>query len=211
MHGAITLIIADDCDTYRKALANILASDYLQVAATATNGIELIEAAQQYGPDLVFIDIRMPVMDGITACRELQNLYPHIGKIALTMYDHYHPDVQEMLQAGANGFLNKDADMAEFKRCIDTVCNGGTHYGSSCMPVVNAMMKGQAYTHNLADYEIQLLQLIGEELSSEEIAVKMCKSIHTIGAWRQELLVKCDAKNVAGLMKFAVKWGIIKV
>jgi two-component system NarL family response regulator len=210
MPGAITIIIADDCDAYRKAFAHLLGSGQLQVAATVGNGAELIEATKQYLPDLVFIDIRMPVMDGIAACRELQNLFPSIGKIALTMYDHYYPDVQQMLQAGARGFLTKDAGVDEMIRCIKTVYSGGTYYCGSCRPIVNALLKGEA-AHHLADHEMELLRLIGEELNSEDIAARLHKSVHTIGAWRQELLLKCGAKNVAGLIKFGIKHGIIKV
>jgi DNA-binding NarL/FixJ family response regulator len=208
---SITIIIADNCDTFRKGLYYNLTSNDFQILGAAVNGIELIQLVKQHPPDIVIIDIRMPVMDGITACRELQQLYPHIGKIALTMYDYYHPDVQEILKAGANGFLTKDADIAEIKRCIETVHNGSSYYNSSCKPVVDAMMKGQTGSHGLIDEEVRLLQLIGEELSSKKIAKRLHKSIHTIGTWRQELLVKCGAKNVAGLVKFGVKWGIIKV
>jgi DNA-binding NarL/FixJ family response regulator len=207
----VTIIIADDCDAYRTGFVHTISSGRFNMIAAAANGLQLIELVKQHQPDIVFIDIRMPVMDGIAACRELQATFPHIGKIALTMYDHHHPAVQEMLKAGVLGFLNKDAGIAEITRCIETVYNGGTHYGSSCKPVLESLLKDQAPAHNLPPHLAELLRLIGEELSSEEIASIMHRSIDTIGLWRRELLVRCKAKNVAGLVKYGVKWGIIKL
>jgi DNA-binding NarL/FixJ family response regulator len=211
MQRPITIIIADDCDAFSAGLRHTLSSPGFQVVATAHNGHRLIELVKQYMPDIVLIDIRMEGMDGIAACRELHQLYPHIGKIALTMYDHHHPAAQEMLQAGASGLLYKDASLAEIRRCIETVYHGGTSYGSSFKNVVGAMMNGQANGHNLPPHLVELLQLIGEGHTSEEIALILHKSIDTIGAWRRDLLLKCGAKNVAGLIKFGVKHGIIKL
>jgi DNA-binding NarL/FixJ family response regulator len=217
MQRPVSIIIADDCDAYRKALEYILTNDMQvvttgkrQVVATATNGVQLIEAVQLHQPDIAFIDLRMPVMDGIAACLQLEQQYPQVGKIVLTMYHHDYPDVQAILKAGARGFLNKDVDIAEINRCIDTVLNGSIYYSSSIACVVNPMLKGQTNMPALQDFELQLLRLIGERLSSEEIAVNMCKSVHTISAWRQALMQKCGVKNVVGLVLFGVQHGIIK-
>jgi two-component system, NarL family, invasion response regulator UvrY len=218
MQMPVSIIIADDCDAYRKGLEYLFTLDRQvvttgkrQVLATAANGVQLIEAVHLHQPDIAFIDLRMPVMDGIAACLQLEQLYPQVGKIVLTMYDHDYPDVQAILKAGARGFLSKDVDMAQINRCIDTVLDGGIYYSSSVTCVVNPMLKGQTNMPALQDFELELLRLIGESLSSEEIAVKMCKSVHTISAWRQALMQKCGAKNVVGLVLFGVQHGIIKV
>lgn len=206
-----TIIIADDHVIYRNGLRDTLATAGMPVVAVADNGLQLIELAKQYGPDIVFIDLRMPGMDGVAACAELQQLFPHMGKIAITCYDPCHPDVQKILLAGARGFLWKTADVDEIIRCTQAVHQGHTHYDGSCRPVLNAIFSGQVKPHNLDDKLEDLLRLIGDELTLEQIARMVHKSPHTIEAWRHELSEKCGVKTLVGLVKFGIKHGIIKV
>lgn len=206
-----TIIIADDHVTYRNGLSDTLTTAGMQVVAVAGNGLQLIELAKQYGPDVVFIDLRMPGMDGVAACAALQELFPQMGKIAITYYDPCHPDVQKILLAGARGFLWKTADVDEIIRCTHAVLHGDTHYDGSCRPVLNALFSGQVKPHHLDDKQEDLLRLIGDELTSEQIARIVNKSPHTIEAWRHNLSEKCGVKTLVGLVKFGVKHGIIKL
>lgn len=182
----------------------------MEVVATTGTGNALIELCKQHLPHIVIIDIRMPGKDGIEACRELSALFPGMGKIAIT-YDPIHPDVYEMSLAGTTGFLSKQADHDEIIRCINTVYNGGTYCDARCRLALKERFENDLQKHGLTEKEVQLLRLIGEEKSTEEIAAIMHQSQRTIERWRGELSKKCEVTSLVGLIKFGVKWKIIEV
>jgi two-component system, NarL family, response regulator NreC len=208
---SITIIIADDHLLWRNGLSAALTTAGMQVVAMVGNGEELIAVCKQHLPDVAFIDIRMPGMDGIAACRELAALFPHMGKIAVTYHDPCHPDVYKMSQAGATGFLSKLSDHDEIIRCVHAVYHGGTYCDENCWPALKERFDKELDRHGLTEKQQQLLRLIGEEKTTDEIAAIMHQSPHTIEKWRMELNKKCEVKTVVGLIKFGVKWGIIEV
>lgn len=207
----VTIIIADDHKMYRSGLRDLLTAAGMKVVALVANGAELIEAAKQHRPDIVFIDIRMPGMDGMDACMELTVLFPHIGKIAITYHDTCHPDVYRMSLAGATGFLSKQSDQDEIIRCVNTVYNGGSHCDEKCRLALKDQFNLDLQKHGLTEKDLELLILIAEEKSTVEIAELMHQSTHTIEKWRPKLYEKCEVKTAVGLIKFGVKWRIIKI
>lgn len=208
---AITIIIADDHTLWRNTLSNALTTAGMQVVATTGTGNGLIELCKQHLPDIVIIDIRMQGMSGIEACRELSALFPNMGKIAITYHDACHPDLYEMSLAGAAGFLSKLADQEEIIRCVQTVHNGGTYCDASCRPALKEKFEKEFTKHGLTEKEVQLLCLIDEEKTTEEIAAIMHQSPRTIEKWRVDLNKKCEVKSVVGLIKFGVRCGVIEV
>lgn len=206
----VTILIADDNDIVRKSLSYLLAFHECQVVATAENGAEAIEKVKQYGPEVILMDMRMPVMNGIEASRVLHQSHPHIGKIAFTMYPNCITEVQEMLRAGVSGFLIKDTDLAEIIRCIQTVRNGGRHYTKMVQPIVDAMMNEKSGTGNLSLRDVQLMKLIVQEASPQEMAEYFHRSVETIHKWKQELYRKCDADTLLQLIQYGMKEGIIE-
>jgi DNA-binding NarL/FixJ family response regulator len=211
MHYTIKIIIADDHVLWRTALSETLASAGMEVVAMAADGLRLLELAKQHRPDVVFIDIRMPGMGGIAACTELTALFPHMGKIAITYHDACHDDVYEMSLAGATGFLSKASDYDEILRCVNAVYHGGTHCDESCWPALKGRFQVEMQKHGLTEKEQQLLALIGDEKTTSEIAAIMHQSCHTIDKWRGALSKKCEVRTLAGLIKFGVRWNIIKL
>lgn len=207
----ITIIIADDHTVWRNGLSHILTFADMQVVAIAANGTELIELCKKHLPVIVIIDIRMPGKGGIEACRELHALFPGMGKVAITYHDADHPDIYEMSRAGATGFLSKLSDQDEITRCVNAVYHGGTYCDARCKPALKERFDKELSQHGLTEMQVQLLRLIAEEKGTDEIAAIMHKSPHTIEKWRIELNRKCDAKNVVGLIKFGLKWGVIEV
>ena len=209
MPSPATIIIADDHITYRSGLRDILVNAGYLVVAIVSNGLELIEAVKKYLPDIVFIDIRMPQMDGVAACAQLESLYPAMGKIAISFYDPCHPDVQRILKAGARGFLWKASDVDEIIRCTDAVLRGDLYFDAGCRPVLNALLSDNLKRHQLDEKMEKLLRLIGEGLTSPQIARIFHKSPHTIEAWREKLMKKCGVKTFVDLIKFGITHGII--
>lgn len=211
MSQPITLVMADDSDVYREGFAAAIAkfSD-LCLLATAANGRELIAEVNRQPPDLVVTDIKMPVMDGIEACRQLSQTHPHIGVVALTMY-HEKWLVADMLQAGARGFLLKNVQPADIRHCLHKVYSGGTEYCASSTPVVQALLTGQQNRQPFTENEIRIMQLISEGLDSQQIAAQMFLSKHSIDMYRRSLLVKCGVSNTAALVMYAVRNGIVSV
>jgi DNA-binding NarL/FixJ family response regulator len=208
---SITIIIADDHKVWRNGLSNALTSTGMLVVAIANNGAELIELSKQHLPDVVIIDIRMYGMGGIEACRQLTALFPNMGKIAITFHDACHPDIYEMSQAGASGFLSKLSDQEEIIRCVQAVHNGGSYCDANCLPALKEKFDQEFNKYGLTETQVQLLRLIGQEKSTAEIAAIMHRSPKTIEKWRIELNKKCKVETLVGLIKFGVKLKIIEV
>ena len=210
MPAPATIIIADDHVTYRTGLRDVLTNAGYRVVAVVDNGLQLVEATQQLQPDIVFIDIRMPEMDGVAACTLLHSLYPAMGKIAITFYDPCHPDVHKMWKAGARGFLWKTADVNEIIHCTEAALQRHIYFDASCQPVFNTLLDGNG-KHNLPEKMENLLRLIGKGFTTRQIAHILHKSPHTIEAWREKLMRLCGVKTFADLMKFGVRHGIIEL
>jgi len=210
MNSPITIVLADDCDYYRDSFEFLLGKyDELKVVASAANGRDLIDKVRHHLPDIVFIDIKMPVMDGIEACRVLHDQYPEIGKIAITMYEEKFL-MREMLKAGARGFLLKNTQKAGIVQCIKTVHSGGVLYYDGCSPFIMSRLL-DTKEEELTDLELQVVRLLCKEYTTEQIAAELCKSEGTINAVRQKLYEKSRATNPFGLALFAVRNGLIKL
>ncbi|MGN6164322.1 MAG: response regulator [Flavisolibacter sp.] len=204
MSQTATIIIADDHVIYRTGLREILINAGYQVVAIAGNGFQLIEACAQYQPHIVFIDIRMPGMNGIEACRQLTARFPHIVKIAITFHERCHADIHKMWEAGATGFLSKQSDQDEIIRCVNTVYNGGIHCDENCRVALRDELDHDPL-HHLAAPEQQLMLLIADEKTSNQIAALVHQSPHNIEKRRKKLYEKCGVTSTVGLIKFGVK------
>ena len=204
------IIIADDCDSYRNGIALDIACDTIEVVAQVANGLEVLEKLKQIKVDVVLLDIRMPLMGGIETCRHVKAQYSGIGVIGLSMYDPYHPDVQEMLKAGADAFLTKNDSHEKFLRCIHSVANGDRYYSGGCGPVVDNLFAGNSLLPQLNERELQLLQHICDDLSSVAIGAIMHLSPFTVDKQREALMKKCGVKNKLKLVKFALKNKLVK-
>ncbi|HNX06809.1 MAG TPA: response regulator transcription factor [Bacteroidales bacterium] len=208
----IRLVIADDHEIFRKGLRIILNEmDEVKVIGEAQNGHELFEILKNATADLVLMDIRMPVMDGIEATRRVVEKYPSIKVIALTMFEEISY-FNQMIEAGAEGFLLKKTNKDELQRAINQVMAGENYFSEEFISNVNRNMRPSLRMAGieLTDREQEVLELICKGMSNAEISKYLGLSARTVDGHRAHLLEKTGAKNSPHLVMFAIKNGLIK-
>ncbi|HOV10348.1 MAG TPA: response regulator transcription factor [Bacteroidales bacterium] len=208
----IRLVIADDHEIFRKGLRIILNEmDEVKVIGDAQNGHELFEILKNATADLVLMDIRMPVMDGIEATRRVVEKYPSIKVIALTMFEEISY-FNQMIEAGAEGFLLKKTNKDELQRAINQVMAGENYFSEEFISNVNRNMRPSLRMAGieLTDREQEVLELICKGMSNAEISKYLGVSSRTVDGHRAHLLEKTGAKNSPHLVMFAIKNGLIK-
>ncbi|MBL7930152.1 MAG: response regulator transcription factor [Bacteroidia bacterium] len=183
----------------------------------ASNGKDAVERSRNHEYDLIFMDIAMPMMDGIKATRLIYTLNKDIKILALSSISD-KKYICEMVEAGAYGYLSKEADAEEISEAVTTVCNGQKYFSKRVavylledQPDVGANTRQQWPVIELAPREIDVLKLICQEFTTKEISAFLCVSNKTIEKYRERLLEKTGAKNLAGLVMFAVSRGIVTV
>jgi DNA-binding NarL/FixJ family response regulator len=213
----INIIIADDHELFRdgfKVLLNKIKS--VKLVAEAGNGEELIQLVQQHRPDIVITDIKMPLMDGITATRLLSKQFPQTGIIALSMFEEENL-VVDMLEAGAKGYLLKNAQKAEILHAITEVYHGNNFYcAETNKKLINLIARSSHESHyrvNRNDFnerELSIIRLICQEMSNREIAEQLNLSKRTVEGYRDRIMEKIGAKNSIGIVIYALRHAIYK-
>jgi len=207
--------IVDDHKMFRQGVEAMLDShsDVVLAWGAASSDEALIKINEDL-PDVILMDISLGNESGITLTTKILESYPDIKILGLSMHkeDNY---IVKILESGAKGYLLKDAGSDEMVSAIKKVYNGDTYYSSH---VTNVLMKhvtqGTKPSANgdmvkLTNRELEILKLIAEEYSNPEIASKLFISIRTVDTHRRNLLDKLNAKNTAGLVKYAMKHGIV--
>jgi DNA-binding NarL/FixJ family response regulator len=213
--ATIRFIIADDHKIFREGLRLVLSDDAsLQFVAEAENGEELLQILKGNEADVILLDLKMPVMDGMTATKEIRAQYPDVKILILTMHDEEHM-ILHMLEAGANGYLLKNADPSEIKKAIFAVTENNYYFNDmvSGTMLKNIMNKNIAVPTfkpvvELDERETKILQLICQECTSAEIGDKIFLSARTVEGLRAGMMEKVGVRNIAGLVMYAVKNGI---
>ena len=211
--GVINVIIADDHVLYRAAVKIALSSKKdIKVIAEADNGSHLLNLLKAVQPDVILLDIQMPVMDGIATLPEVKKLYPNIRIIMLSMMDDQSM-ITKLMELGANSYLIKTSDPEIIYEAIKTCYEQEFYFNSlTNKPLLNNLrqkipssIKPQQEDAILSEKEITVLRLMCEEKSTREIAEAVELSPRTIEAIRDKLKTKTGAKSTAGLIMFAVK------
>jgi DNA-binding NarL/FixJ family response regulator len=208
----IRVAIVDDHEIFRKGLRIILNEiDELKVIGEAQNGHELFEILKHHVVDVVLMDIRMPMMDGIEATKKLVEKYPQIKVIALTMFEEISY-FNQMVEAGANGFLLKKTNKDELYRAILQVMQDETYFSEEFISNVNKTQKPKSRISGieLTEREQEVLDLICKGMSNTEISKFLGVSARTVDGHRAHLLEKTGAKNSPHLVMFAIKNGLIQ-
>lgn len=214
----IKVALVDDHRLLRNGLSNFIKSNPLfTVIFEADNGMEMKEAIDpQNLPDVILMDINMPLMDGYSATQWLSANHPKVRVLALSMYDGEECIIR-MLKCGARGYILKDSEPSELTRAIDEVHRHGFFYSDMIsghmIHLLNANNndKRRKNDKNLSEREMELLQLMATELTYKEIAAKMFLSPKTIEGYREGLCDKLQIKTRVGLVLYGVRNGIIKV
>ncbi len=205
------IIVVDDHIIFRKGLQTILNEiDIVKVVGEASNGNELLDLLKKQETDIIFMDIKMPYMDGVEATRKVQAKYPHIKIVALTMFEEISY-FNQMIEAGASGFLLKKTTTQELEKAIKLVLDDESYFSEEFMSSVNKYIKPKQKDSSiqLTDREQEVLELICKGFSNAEIAKMLGVSSRTIDGFRAKLFEKTGAKNAPNLVMFALKNGLI--
>jgi DNA-binding NarL/FixJ family response regulator len=216
MPKSIKLVIVDDHGLFRNGLKLLLNTTQLvQVVGEASNGVEFLELIKTNQPDIVLMDIDMPIMDGIEATRRAIALYPGLKIITLSMFgeDEYY---YQMIDAGVKGFLLKNSDISELKQAIQQVHAGKTYFSEELLLSMLKNIKTVSVTEkagevSLSDREIEVLQQICKGFSNQEIADVLHISKRTVDKHRANLLEKTNCRNTASLVMYALKNKVIEI
>jgi two-component system invasion response regulator UvrY len=214
MEQSYRVLLADDHILLRNALATLInAFDECNVTHLAGNGEEVMQAIKsEMQPDIAILDLNMPKMDGYETAKWLQQNYPDVKILILTMYDSEIALIR-LLQAGVRGFLKKDIHPDELKAAILAVANNGYYYSHNTTGKLTTFFQKtiQATIEKtiLSEVEIQFLKLASTDMTYKEIANAMKLTPRTVDNYRDGLFEKLDVKSRVGLAIYAVKNGII--
>lgn len=214
--GKITVAMADDHALFRAGVKTVLASKKdVQLIGEADNGLQLLNLLKEVVPDIILLDIQMPIMDGIQALYEIKRDYPNVKVLILSMHND-HSMITKLMEIGANAYLTKNSDSETIYRAIKVCYEQDFFYNELTNKALFSglrTMRPEAETlHdiNLTEKELQILKLMCEERSTKEIADIVDISPRTVEAIRDKLKTKTGAKSMAGLVMYAVKNGIIE-
>ena len=213
-----TVLIADDHALVREGIIAFLKlCDDIEVVAEASDGLEAVEKARKFSPDVILMDISMPKLGGLEATIELKKMNPAVKILVLTQYDDKEY-ISRFLKAGVSGYLLKRAVGSELISAIRAVSRGEFYLFSSIASNVVAGYLGKNKEaamedpyENLTDREKQVLKLIAEGYTHKEIGDMLTISTKTVIAHQTNLSEKLGINTRAGLIKFAIQRGIIKI
>lgn len=211
----INIILADDHELVRDGIKSLLSSESgIKVIDEASNGKEALECIEKQQPDVLIIDIRMPELNGIEAVKIVNQKYPNVKTLVLSMHDSEEYVVQS-IQAGADGYLLKGSSKVEFLKALNTVATGGKYFtGDISSIIIKNFVNGNVNTptndttkktsptvqFNLTRREKQILDLVLEGKSNKEIGDDLNISKRTAEVHRFNLMKKLDVKNFTELV-----------
>lgn len=219
----IRIVLADDHSLVRDGIRALLESESdLEVIGEASNGEEAIVMVKDLQPDLLIIDIRMPIMNGIDAVAELSKQGVGINSIILSMHDS-EEYILKSVSAGAKGYLLKDTGKEEFLKAIHTVEEGGKYFSGAISNVLvnNLLNPSKESTEesvkkeekkipfNLTNKEVKVLELVLSGLTNKDISEKLQNSKRTVETHRFNLMRKMEVKNLMELSRKAQEHNLV--
>ncbi|MBF8455934.1 response regulator transcription factor [Kaistella sp. G5-32] len=212
MTDIIKIILVDDHPIFLKGLRLMINEcSQFKVIGEATNGQEFLELLTNLTPDLVLIDIKMPVMNGVDATKEAIEKYPDLKIMALTMFSDLKY-LRLMAEAGASGFILKSIGKAELEFAINTLKIGKTYFSPQLLaefaefdPAQSSGIFLEDLNERLTERELDVLQYIVNGLSTQEIADKLFISKRTVEGHRANLIAKTATRNVVDLVIYAIR------
>jgi len=212
---SIKLLIADDHEIYLDGLNRHLSGNGIyEVVGLVQNGEELVQKALELHPHIILTDLRMPLLDGPTAIRNILNTLPDINCIILTSYEN-ELSIIDALEAGAKGYITKNMPKKDLFTALDQVSKGYPYY---CLTTSTKMIRliGHSKFNPYSDFkkvefsliEKKIIQLICEEKDNKQIAEQLYMSVRTIENNRSRILKKINVKTTAGIAIYAIKNGL---
>jgi DNA-binding NarL/FixJ family response regulator len=204
-------MLADDHPVFRQGLRSLLEREKFEILGEASDGLEAIAMAERVQPTVVVIDLAMPALNGVDAAREIVKRAPRAKVILLSMYTEEH-HVLEALRAGVKGCVSKSQAAEHLLQAIKDVCAGGVYLSPTVSgAVVQAYLaKSELPYEPLTPRERQVLQLIAEGKTTKEAASVLDVSVKTAETHRTNLMEKLDIHSTAGLVRYAIRRGILQ-
>lgn len=204
------LLLADDHPIVRQALRGLLEAAGHEVIGEASDGHEALRLARTLNPDIAVLDLSMPLLNGLDAAREMRRLCPGIRTILLTMYTD-RGYVLQALRAGARGYVLKTQAAEDLISAIREILRGETYLSPGvAASVVDAFLENTDETADLLTArERQILQLVAEGNTTKEIARLLNVSFKTAESHRNHIMKKLDIHEVAGLVRYAIRKGLL--
>lgn len=208
------IVIADDHQIVIDGIKSLLEHEIdLEIAGQALTGTELLETGLLCKPDLILMDIGMPLMDGITASKEIRKTHPEMRILVLTTYaDAKH--IREMMKVGVNGYLLKDSGKDQFLEAIHTVMNGAKYFDQRVTEVIMTSLQPQKKSSTiltpLSPREKEIVRLIAKGDSTMEMAEKLHLSQLTVETHRKNIYTKLGMNKIASLVHYAINEGLLE-
>lgn len=214
----IRLAIAEDHELYREGLIHRLSKEpHILVVGQFENGAELLQFLESNTVDIVLMDIKMPILNGISTTMEILNKYQETKVIALTMYDNDNSLI-DMLQAGATGYLLKNDNYLEIISVINDVYDGKKAYCKKVhSKILEIISKNKYHPHSktkndeISPLELEIIKLICRSYSAKEIADILKMSFRTIEGYKSKILTKFDVKSTIGIVVYAIKNKLVDI
>ncbi len=212
------IVIVDDHSLFREGLSLLIEKEGIgKIIAEADNGLKLFEILETSKPDVILMDIDMPVMGGLEATEKVVKKYPNMNILVLSMHgDQQH--YSQLINAGAKGFVLKTSGKQELETAIRSVAKGESYFSSELLRKIIIDLSKPVHNHqpeaviiDFTERELEVLKLFCGGFSVSEIADKLFLSVKTIEAHRSKLIFKTESKNTIGLVLFAIKNKIVTI
>lgn len=206
----IQVLLADDHALVRAGIRALLEKiAQVKVVGEAGDGVEALELIQDLGPDVVLLDLTMPGLSGFEVLKETTERFPEVNMIVLSVNDTKEYAIHA-LRSGASGYLPKSAASAELEVAIQRVMSGEKYVSPSIAPEAPLEFGGEATTE-LSPRQLEVLTLIARGSSTKDIAHSLKLSVKTVETYRAQLMARLNIHDVAGLVRYAIKKGLVKI
>lgn len=212
------ILLVDDHQLILDGLRGFIQSNPAYViVGEANNGIQAIKLAEVLQPDVILMDIEMPEMSGIQACQEIKQKLPSVKIVIISMH-HEKQLIKKLIELGADGYLLKNSQQTEVMEAIEKVLRNQSYFSQDVTLSLLDKSSGKHPVSNstshvlaeLTEREIEILKLVAQGLTNKEIGDQLNISHRTVDTHRTNLMKKLEATNVAGLIRFAFRNGLIQ-
>ncbi|MBI4133830.1 MAG: response regulator transcription factor [Candidatus Terrybacteria bacterium] len=216
-HSVIRVLVADDHSLLRKGIvASLAASRRIEIVGEACNGHEAIELAQRLLPDVLVLDITMPKLNGLEVTAALRRTQPRCKILIISMHED-REYIYRSVRSGARGYILKDGPSSDIVRAVEAVGSGRTFFSElASQAIMESVVDGSGAIESpggkeLSQREVEVLALVADGLANRDIAGRLGISVRTVETHRERIMIKLDIHNSAGLTKYAISRGLVKL
>lgn len=206
----LKILVVDDHPIFRNALSKLIINlKNVELVLQASNGQEALDLCENTLFDFVFLDLEMPVLNGQEFAKKLKNEKPKVNIVVVSMIKNKN-DIIEMLNLGVNGFILKSTDEDEMKKAIDLIIDGNQYLTKEVKDrwvdyLINKNIKEVKNKPKFSDREIEIMKLLADQLTTKEIADKLCIAESTLNTHKKNLMSKIETDSSIGIIMFAIR------